>query len=105
MCQFCRRAAGDLDDEHVARNAAPFIGAVGCAHRHVVAHADGARVDPLGAEELCRHVEVHVVAGIIAIDEDHALAPVDGEPTEPTASSQPSQPSQSDKLDDQASGV
>ena len=71
-----RRGAGRLEDEDVAGNA-PALGDLRGAG-DVVGGEHGARLDALHFEEFGGHVEVHHVAGIVAVHEEHAGATAGG---------------------------
>lgn len=70
--------AGDLDDQHVAGDA-PAVQVVLLGRGgHVVPHPHGLYRDIHIAQHLTCDVKVHVVAGIVAVDEEDTLAPVHG---------------------------
>ncbi len=67
-------SACGLEDEDVACHATPFA-ALGRG-RDVVSGQDGAGLDPLDLQQLGGHVEVHHVARIVAVHEQHPSAAI-----------------------------
>ena len=76
--EFGSGAAGDLDHVDVAGDAAPVVHALRRRGGDVVGDAHGAHLDAVVLQHLGGHVEVHIVAGIVAIEEQHALAAMHG---------------------------
>ena len=63
----------DLEEENAAGDAAPVLGALGRGRGHVVGAEHGLDADAVGRGQLGCHVEVHHVAGIVAVEEEHAV--------------------------------
>jgi len=72
-----RSAAAPATFEHegVAGDAA-LLAPLGRCRRDIVGGQNGADLEPIGRRHLGRHVEVHAVAGIVAVEEQHARAAI-----------------------------
>ena len=70
--------AGGLEDEEIAGHAAPLLALVARRGGNIVGRQHRAHLDIVHRQHLGRHVEIHDVAGVVAIHEQHAGAAVHG---------------------------
>ena len=75
-----RRSLGppDLPHQDLARHAAPLLPLGGRRRRHVIVGHDGPDLDAVRGRHAHRHLDVHVVAGVVAVEAGHPLAALGG---------------------------
>ena len=70
--------AGNLEDEEITRDAASLVHPLRRRRGDIVGHRDGAHRNSERCALLRGHVEIHDVAGVVAVEQHHAGATVDG---------------------------
>ena len=73
-----RRGAGDFENGQPAGNASPVLRLVEWGTGNVVSYDDGACIDPSFPETLFGLTELHPVAGVVPVTEQHPAAALNG---------------------------